>query len=82
MKITYNKDKVLYTFYTKRYWDDEVNNWIPERKHMIMKGENGKFIARWDMERDDFTEDFSTIEKAMKWIHNEDLTAEEVEEEE
>jgi hypothetical protein len=82
MEVTYNKDKVLYILYSERHWDDKSNKWIPEMKHMIMQAPDGTFIARWDMERDDFTEEFSTIEKAMKWIHNEDLTAEEVEEEE
>lgn len=80
MKATYNPDKIVYIFYTERHWDDELGNWIPEMKHMIMEGgTNGNFIARWDVEGEDFTEDFSTLEKAMEWILNEELTAEEVE---
>jgi hypothetical protein len=47
-----------------------------------MQAPDGTFIARWNVEGDDFTEEFSTLEKAMKWLMNEDLIAEEVEEEE
>lgn len=66
------EDKVLYTFFTE-----------PNKKCMVMQGAtNGKFIARWNVDKEDYTEEFSTLEKAMKWLTNEGLTAEEVEGEE